>query len=185
MMLYLKLFFNFFRVGLFSIGGGMATIPFLQEMGEITGWFTNTDLMNMLAVSESTPGPIGINMATYVGYQSAGVLGGIVATLGEIAPSIIIILIVARILKQFRHNRYVEAAFYGVRPASTGLIAAAAFTVFMEVLFQSQGIRGFSVRSLILGLVVWLLSNVIKKTKNLHPICFIAFCALAGICFGL
>lgn len=183
-MQYLELFFRFFRVGLFSIGGGMATLPFLQEMGEETGWFSTTDLMNMLAVSESTPGPIGINMATYVGYTSAGILGGFAATLGEIAPSIIIILIVAHILEKFRHNKYVEAMFYGLRPASTGLIAAAAVTVALEVLFGGAGIAGFSLKALVLGIIIWLLTNVIKQTKNLHPICFIAFCAAIGIIFG-
>lgn len=183
LIFYAELFLRFFRVGLFSIGGGMATIPFLQEMGEETGWFSTQDLMNMLAISESTPGPIGINMATYVGYVSLGVWGGLIATLGEIAPSIIIILIIAHILGKFRHNKYVEAAFYGLRPASTGLIASAAVTVMVEVLFQNRGLAGFSLKALILGIIVWFLSNVVKKTKGLHPICFIVLCAVVGIIF--
>ena len=93
-MIYLRLYFEFFKTGLFAIGGGLATLPFLKEIGEATGWYTYTDLLNMLAVSESTPGPIGINMATYVGYTVAGLPGALIATLGEITPSIIIILIV-------------------------------------------------------------------------------------------
>ena len=130
-MILPKLFWEFFKTGLFAIGGGMATLPFLKNIGETTGWYTYGDLMNMLAVSESTPGAIGINMATYVGFTCGGILGGIIATLGEITPSIIVILLVAAFLKSFRSNRYVDRAFYGLRPASTGLIGAACVTVFL------------------------------------------------------
>ena len=126
MTLYLRLYWEFFKTGLFAIGGGMATLPFLKDIGATTGWFSQTDLMNMLAVSESTPGPVGINMATYVGYTVGGVPGAIVATIGEVTPSIIVILIVAAMLAKFRDSQYVANAFYGLRPASTGLIGAAA-----------------------------------------------------------
>ncbi|MEI3128608.1 MAG: chromate transporter [Oscillospiraceae bacterium] len=136
MSLYLKLFWEFFKVGLFAVGGGMATLPFLKEIGTATGWYTYTELMNMLAVSESTPGPIGINMATYVGFTVGGVPGAVIATLGEVTPSIIVILIVAAMLKKFRDSRLVANAFYGLRPASTGLIGAACVTVVLEVLDQ-------------------------------------------------
>ena len=102
--IYLKLYWEFFKTGLFAVGGGMATLPFLQNIGQSTGWYSYTDLMNMLAVSESTPGPIGINMATYVGYTAAGVPGAVIATLGEVTPSIIVILIVAAVLYSFRNN---------------------------------------------------------------------------------
>lgn len=121
MTLYLRLYWEFFKTGLFAIGGGMATLPFLKDIGATTGWFSQTDLMNMLAVSESTPGPVGINMATYVGYTVGGVPGAIVATIGEVTPSIIVILIVAAMLAKFRDSQYVANAFYGLRPASTGL----------------------------------------------------------------
>ena len=121
-MILLRLFYEFFKTGLFSVGGGMATIPFLQHMGETTGWFTNQELTTMIAVSESTPGPMGVNMATYVGFTVAGVPGAVIATLGEVTPSIIVILIIAALLRNFRENRYVDRAFYGLRPASTGLI---------------------------------------------------------------
>ena len=104
-MILLRLFYEFFKTGLFSVGGGMATIPFLQHMGETTGWFTNQDLTTMIAVSESTPGPLGVNMATYVGYQTAGVPGALVATLGVITPGAILILIIAGFLQKFRSNR--------------------------------------------------------------------------------
>jgi chromate transporter len=128
-MIYLRLFYEFFKTGLFSFGGGLATIPFLYEMADRTGWFTSAQLTDMIAISESTPGPVGINMATYTGYTVAGVLGGIIATLGLIAPSVIVILIIARILVKFQENRLVNYAFYGLRPASVALISAAGFQV--------------------------------------------------------
>ena len=126
MMTILRLIVEFFKTGLFAVGGGLATLPFLYEMGEKTGWFTAQDVLNLLAVSESTPGPIGINMATYVGYTVGGVPGALIATLGEVTPSVIVILTIAAFLKNFRDNHYVDRAFYGLRPASTGLIGAAA-----------------------------------------------------------
>ncbi len=110
MNILLRLFYEFFKTGLFSIGGGMATVPFLKEMALNTGWFTLNDLADMIAVSESTPGPIGVNTATYVGYKTAGLIGGVVATVGLIAPSIIVILIIASVLDKFRSNKYVDAA---------------------------------------------------------------------------
>ncbi|MCI6720161.1 MAG: chromate transporter, partial [Clostridiales bacterium] len=134
MSVYLRLFWEFFQTGLFAVGGGMATLPFLKNIGQATGWYTYTDLMNMLAVSESTPGPIGINMATYVGFTVKGIPGVIVATIGEITPSVIVILIVAAMLKKFRDSKLVNHAFYGLRPASTALIGAACVSVVLEVL---------------------------------------------------
>ena len=119
-MILLQMFVEFFKVGLFSIGGGLATIPFLQDMGARTGWFTSAELANMIAVSESTPGPMGVNMASYVGFELGGPLGCAVATIGLIAPSIIVILIIACFLQKFRQSRAVEGVFYGLRPASTG-----------------------------------------------------------------
>ena len=109
-MIYLQLFWEFFKPGLFAVGGGLATLPFLYDMAGRTGWFTASQLADMLAVSESTPGPIGVNMATYVGFTSAGPLGAVVATVGLVTPSVIIILIVAAVLNAFRENRWVKAA---------------------------------------------------------------------------
>ncbi|MDR3783576.1 MAG: chromate transporter [Dysosmobacter sp.] len=200
-MIYLRLFWEFFKTGLFAIGGGMATLPFLHDIGEATGWFTQAQLMNMLAVSESTPGPIGINMATYVGFTVAGVPGAVIATLGEVTPSIIVILIIAALLRNFRENRYVDRAFYGLRPASTGLIGAACVSVVLEVLtnivvaspetgmfnqFQlgDGGLAGLiSWPGLILAAVLLALTNWVKPTKNLHPIVFIAASAVVGVVF--
>ena len=197
-MIYLQLFWEFFKTGLFAVGGGMATLPFLKDIGEKTGWYTYADLMNMLAVSESTPGPIGINMATYVGFTAGGPLGALVATLGEVTPSIIVILIVAALLKSFRDNKYVNNAFYGLRPASTGLIGAACVAVILEVLTSvivlSEGriLNAFQLGEgsilhlpkLALAALLLILTNWVKPTKNLHPIVFIALSAVVGILLG-
>lgn len=186
-MIYLQLFYEFFKTGLFAIGGGMATLPFLSDIADSTGWYTQSQLMDMLAVSESTPGPIGINMATYVGYTVAGLPGAIVATLGEITPCISVILIISILLKNFRHNRYVEAAFYGLRPASSGLIAAAGVGVVMEVLIHAEALMagnwmaGFDWMGIALAAILLVLTNWVKPTKNLHPIVFIAASAVIGV----
>ena len=198
-MIYLQLFWEFFKTGLFAVGGGMATIPFLYDLSDKTGWFTHNDLANMIAVGESTPGPIGVNMATYVGFitgmKDAGIptaiLGAVTATLGLISPSVIVILLIAAILKSFRDNKYVNNAFYGLRPASTGLIAAAGFTVVAANLFfsnawaQGNFLRAFNWKGIALAAVLWLLTNVIKKTKKWHPIVFITISALVGIIFQM
>ena len=137
-MIYLSLFYEFFKAGLFAVGGGLATIPFMKEISLKTGWFTLSQLTDMIAVSESTPGPMGVNCATYVGYETAGILGGIIATLGLIAPSIIIIIIISKILEKFRNNKYVDAAFFGLRAASVALIADAGVSV-SELTFVKSG----------------------------------------------
>ena len=180
MTLYLRLYWEFFKTGLFAIGGGMATLPFLKNIGATTGWFSQTDLMNMLAVSESTPGPVGINMATYVGYTVGGVPGAIVATIGEVTPSIIVILIVAAMLAKFRDSQYVANAFYGLRPASTGLIGAACAGVMLQVI---AGITSASQEDSVLALVLLVFTRYIKKTKDLHPIVFIGVSAVIGVVF--
>lgn len=187
-MILLRLYWEFFKTGLFSVGGGLATLPFLYEMGEKTGWFTTAQVADMLAVSESTPGGIGVNMATYAGFTAAGVPGGIVATLGLATPSIVVILIIAMMLDKFRQSQYVDAAFYALRPASTGLIAAAGFSVFVLVFFNgaAESLLGY-IRwpALVLGVVLWLLTNKVKCTKKLHPIVFIALAAAAGVVLKL
>ena len=188
MMLYLRLFWEFFKTGLFAVGGGMATLPFLYDMAGKTGWFTAAQLADMVAVSESTPGPIGVNMATYVGFTTAGVAGAVIATLGLVTPSVSVILIVARILHQFRQNRYVEAAFYGLRPCSVGLIAAAGMLVvkialFYFDLFQKTGILLdlFRPKALLLAALLLVLTRWVKQTKKLHPIVFILGSAVSGV----
>lgn len=189
-MIYLKLFWEFFKTGLFAVGGGMATIPFLYNLSDSTGWFTRNDLANMIAVGESTPGPIGVNMATYVGFLTGmsqndlpgALFGSVIATLGLVTPSIIVIIIIAAMLKAFRNSKLVNDAFYGLRPASTGLITAAGISVAVSNLLPSGSINW---KGLILAAVLWVLINKVKKTKGLHPIIFIAASAIAGILFSM
>ena len=191
-MIYLQLFWEFFQTGLFAVGGGMATIPFLYDISNKTGWFTHQDLANMIAVGESTPGPIGVNMATYVGYITGmanggighAVLGAVTATAGLVFPSLIVILIVAAMLKRFQNSPLVQKVFYGLRPASTGLIAAAGISVAVSNLFGSAS---FSVnwKGMILAAVLWVLTNKVSQTKKLHPIVFIGISALVGILFSM
>lgn len=194
-MIYIQLFYEFFKTGLFAIGGGLATLPFLYNLSDKTGWFTHTDLTNMIAVSESTPGPIGVNTATYVGFTVKGLPGAIVATLGLVTPSIIVILIIASFLKAFRNSRAVDAAFYGLRPASTGLIAAAGIPVIVTSILSvdslyaliSGGMTASMIKwpAVVLAIVIYVLTNHVKATKKLHPILFIAFAAVVGVVFHL
>ena len=191
MMLYLRLFWEFFKTGLFAVGGGMATLPFLYSMSDTTGWFTHAQLADMIAVSESTPGPIGVNMATYVGFTAAGIPGAVIATLGLITPSIIIILIIARVLAAFRQNKYVDAAFYGLRPCSVGLIAAAGLLVvkialFDFDLFKQTGVLMdiFNGKAILLAAVLIVLTRYVKPLKKLHPVFFILGSAAIGALFA-
>lgn len=191
-MIFLELYFRFFFVGLFAIGGGLATVPFLQSMGEATGWFNQSDIADMIAISESTPGPIGVNMATYVGYQSGevfgvagGIFGGVIATLGLITPSIIVIVIVARMLQKFKDSKYVEYAFYGLRAASIGLVASACLGVAKiafwntEIMAESGSVfAAVNYKSIILSAVIFF---CVTKFKKLHPIALILFSAVVGI----
>lgn len=189
-MIFLRLFYEFFKAGLFAVGGGLATLPFLQDIADKTGWYTQAQLADMIAVSESTPGPIGVNMATYVGFTVGGVPGAVIATLGLITPSIIIILIIAAFLRAFRDNKYVEAAFYGLRPASTALIASAGMSVVMISLFYTQKynesgnlLQLFNLKGFALATVILILTRFVKPTKKLHPIIFILASAAVGIIF--
>ena len=190
-MIYLQLFWEFFKTGLFSVGGGLATLPFIYDMSDKTGWFTDQQIADMVAVAESTPGPIGINMATYVGYTTGGVFGSLIATLGIVTPAIILILIIATCLRKFRDSKLVSNAFYGLRPASTALIAAAGLSVVLISLvdtaaYKASGTLGdlFCWKAIVLAAAIWALTNVVKPTKKLHPIVFIAASAAAGIVFS-
>ena len=196
MMIFLELYIRFFMVGLFAIGGGLATLPFLSSMGETTGWFDAIDISNMVAISESTPGPIGINMATYIGYQIGselgapfGILGSIIATLGEVTPCIVIIIIISRMLMKFRDSKYVEYAFYGLRAASVGLITAAWLGVAKiafwnsEAFMQSENfLMAIDYKSIILSAVIFFL---VTKFKKIHPIALIVLSAVVGIIFKM
>lgn len=174
-MRLLTLCYEFFKTGLFSIGGGLATIPFLKSMGEKYNWFSVSDLTNMIAVSESTPGPIGVNMATYVGRTVEGVFGGSLATLSLVLPSFLVILIVARVLDKFNESKLIKDVFYGLRPAALGMICAAVITIFETTFFI-----GFDIKKVILFL---LLTFGVFKFKK-HPIVYILIGAVAGMIFS-
>ena len=191
-MILLRLFWEFFKTGLFSVGGGMATLPFLSRLADKTGWFTQAQLADMVAVAESTPGPIGVNTATYVGFTVAGIPGSLAATFGLVSPSVLVILIIARFLKSYRDNRYVASAFYGLRPASTALIASAGLMLIPGALLVGGAFTGFArlfsmVKwpAVILAALVVLGTRVIQPTKKLHPIVWIALGAVWGIGFSL
>lgn len=184
-MIYLELFYVFFKTGLFTIGGGLAALPLLQDYALEYGWVTLEEFYTMVAVSESTPGPIGINMATYVGFDAGGVLGGVVATLAMALPSIIIITIIASFFFHFNEKSVVKNAFYGIRPAVTGLIATAAYGVLSITILNyglyketSSLMKLFDYKALILFGVCYVLHH---KFDKLHPIVYIAGGALFGI----
>lgn len=194
-MILWKLFWEFFKTGLFAIGGGMATVPFLQDISAKTGWFTSADLANMIAVSESTPGPMGVNMATYVGYTvgtqqlggtGMGVIGAVVATLGLISPSIVVILIVAYFLKRFRDSKLVDSVLYGLRPASVALISAAGVEIVLFAVLRVESIwriadASLSWKAVVLALAVFAGTNLVPGLKKIHPIWFVAASAVAGV----
>ena len=184
-MIYLRLFYEFFKTGLFSVGGGLATLPFLYDMSTKTGWFTTADIADMIAVSESTPGPIGINMSTYAGFTTGGVLGGVVASIGLAVPSVIIILIIAKFLEKFRNNRFVEGAFYGLRPASIAMITAAGLNVARVALVNMDALAAgnygefFLWKAILLGAAIFIAQRKLKWS----PVIFIAIAAVVGIVF--
>lgn len=180
-MILLRLFWEFFKTGLFAVGGGMATLPFLYDMSARTGWFSPAQLADMIAVSESTPGPIGVNMATYVGYSTAGILGSLTATLGLVTPSVIIILVIAGFLDRFRSNKYVDSVFYGLRPCSIGLIAAAGLLVAKIAMFDG----GPNFKAIVLAVFLFVATRYIPRIKRLHPVFFILFSAVIGILLKL
>lgn len=179
----LDLFFSFFKIGLFAVGGGPATIPYLMDLTETKDWYTMKELTDMIAISESTPGPLGINMATYAGFTTAGILGGIIATLGLVTPSVIVIILIARFLNNFSENRYVKAAFFGIRPAVTALIAMAVYNLCKVSLFVETD-AGFvpAVKTMILAIVVFFAMQN-KKLKKLHPACWLLAAAVIGVVF--
>jgi len=182
---FLLLVFEFFKTGLFAIGGGPATIPFLMDMAEKYPWFTMAELSDMIAISESTPGPVGINMATYAGYTTLGIYGGIISTLALTIPSIIIILIIAKFLEGFQENKIVKAVFAGIKPAVTALIAVAVLNIFKVSLFDiTDGSMSPRIGSMIIGVVIFVLIQW-PKTKKLHPALWFLIAAIAGIVFRL
>jgi chromate transporter len=190
-MILLRIFYEFFKIGLFAVGGGLAVLPFLSRMSADTGWFSQADIADMLAVSEAAPGPVGVDLAVYAGYKAAGLPGALAATAGLVTPSIIIVLIVAGFIKAHYNSPYMQAAFYGLRPVSTALISSAALVI-MAGSFLNAGVDGAPLRAadalnykaLALAAAIAALSNI-KKLRELHPAVFIAAAAVAGIVFEI
>ena len=186
MSMLLRLAWEFFKAGLFAIGGGLATLPFLYDISRRTAWFTSKDITDMIAVSESTPGPLGVNMSTYVGFQTAGVPGALIASLSLVLPSFIIILIVANFLKRFRDNPKVQNALYGIRPASVAMITYACLLVAKAALLNTEL---YEVTGAVMDLISWkaillgiaLLAAYLKFKK--HPIVYILAAAVVGVIF--
>lgn len=181
--LWIRVFWEFFKIGLFAVGGGPATIPYLMDLAEKYDWFTMEDVTNMIAISESTPGPLGLNMATYVGVDGLGLLGGAWASIALTIPSIIVIVLVAKFLKNFSQNRWVKAAFYTIRPAVAGLIASAVCNVFQVSLWtEKAGESVFAWKSAILFVAVFGLMHV-KKLSKMHPVVWLISAAAIGCIF--
>ncbi|MGM0507989.1 MAG: chromate transporter [Fusobacteriota bacterium] len=182
MILYVKLFFEFFKIGLFSIGGGLATLPFLQTIMKDYNWITQKELLDIIAVAQSTPGPIGVNLATFVGYKTGGIPGGIIATFGLVLPSLFIITLIAHFFMQFDDDPFVRGALKGIRPAVVGLIGYVAFDIGVEQLLDLSKKVDFSfefinIRGLILlGVLIFL----IDKYKK-HPVYYLGGSALVGL----
>lgn len=187
MSLFFKVCWEFFKTGLFAVGGGLATVPFLREMAIRYGWFTINDLTTMIAVSESTPGPIGINMATYVGNIMFGPLGGIATTLSLVAPSIIIICIIARMLEKFRDSMVVKGVFEGLRPAVVGFILSAVVSIYITALFHADAFQASHALGDLFNWKAILFFGILlafyKWKKDLHPIFLIVIAAIVGIVF--
>lgn len=172
------MFYEFFKIGLFSVGGGLATLPFLYDLARRYDWFTMQDVSTMVAISESTPGPMGINMATYVGFLHSGLLGAVLTPIFEVMPAIIIILIIAKFLQKFRQSALFNDIFYGLRPASTAMIVTAGLSI-VKLAFFGEAYTDFFWQGAILAVILYV---ALKKFK-LHPVIYIAASAVIGILF--
>lgn len=181
-MIYLVLFFTFFRIGIITFGGGYAMLPMVQEAVAQKGWMTAAQLIDFVAVSESTPGPFAVNIATFTGAQVGGLLGAACATLGVVLPSFIIILIVARIYDKFCNSKLVKGMMKGLKPAVVGLIGAALVSMCQTVLFEG-GMASFTDVKLYISLGIFAVMSVLAF-KKVHPILLVCFSAVVGIGCG-
>ncbi|GAK53764.1 chromate transport protein [Candidatus Moduliflexus flocculans] len=176
-MIYLHLFLEFFKMGLFSFGGGYAILPMLEQSARSAGWLTSEEFVNMIAISQVTPGPIAINMATYVGFRTGGVLGSLIATVAVILPSMLIVIALARLFLHAYEHAFAQSMFYGLRPTVTALIAASAFQIGLVALFDAAS--GVNYQALLLTVAV----ATSSYQWNLHPILLLILAALFGILF--
>jgi len=175
---------NFFRIGLFAIGGGLATLPFLFEIADSSDWLTREAIANMLAVAQSLPGAIGVNLAAYVGFVYSGPAGGFAAAIGLVAPSIVIIIIIARILQSFKESKIVKSLFTAFRPAAAGLLSAAGFAAIALSIWNAAAPVWYEFirwKELVLLAVLFFLVYKFKK----HPLLYITGAGIIGIVLGL
>ncbi|MDO4394014.1 MAG: chromate transporter [Bacillota bacterium] len=175
------LWFEFFKIGLFAIGGGPATLPFLMDLTRTHDWYTMTQLTNMIAISESTPGPLGLNMATYAGVETMGIWGGLIASFGLVTPSVIIIMFIAVFLKNFNDNPLVRSAMFGIKPAVCGIIAAAVMDLFIASLYIDNHVI---IPSVIIAIVIFIMLQV-KAFNKIHPFFWFVASAAVAIIFKL
>lgn len=183
MMTMILMFWEFFKIGLFAVGGGPATLPYLMDLTEKYDWYTMKELTDMIAISESTPGPLGVNMSTYAGFTTLGLFGGLVSTIGLVIPSIIVIILIAKFLANFSKNKYVKAVFWGLRPAVTALIAVAVLHVWKASLFTAKGsIYTPEWGPIILGIVTFGLMQIPRLKKG-HPALWLLAAAVVGVIF--
>ena len=183
-MKLLYLFVTFFRIGLFAIGGGLATLPFLNEIADKSDWLTRESIANMLAMAQSSPGAIGVNLAAYTGFRYSGIAGSYAAALGLIFPSIIIIVIVARVLQAFKENRIVQSLFTAFRPAAAGLLSAAGFGAIILSVWNAAAPVWYGYlrwREALIMLIIFVL--IIKFRK--HPVLYIAAAGILGLILKL
>lgn len=166
-MIYLKLFLEFFHIGLFSYGGGYATLPFLYHLTDKYGWYTSSQLADMIAISSITPGPLGVNVATFAGYVTSGILGALIATASVILPSVIIVIIISKLLEQFKTNRFVKSAIYSLKPAGCGLLAAVGVNMFINDISP-------------LGVVLFLFLFSVTLKQKRDPLIYLGLSAIAG-----
>lgn len=179
-MIVLELFLSFFKIGLFTFGGGYAMLPLIRQEVMAHGWMTTTEIVDFIAISESTPGPLAVNMATAVGMNTAGFAGAACATLGVVLPSFLVILMVSHFYARFRSSSRIEGAMTGLRPAVIGLIGAAFLTTGRDVFFTG----GFVLTPALAVSVGIFLMTAVLAFKKVHPIMLIALSALIGIAAG-
>ena len=179
-MIYWTLFYEFFKIGLFAVGGGLATIPFLFNLTSRFDWFTTQDLVSMIAISESTPGPLGVNMATFVGYQTAGIFGGFIATIGLIFPAFFIIIGISKVLTKFKENFYVQSFFYGLRPAVSVMILVFVYSVCQVIVDLTPNFKSLLTSGLLFICYLFLILRY-----KMHPIFFVLLAAFMGILLKL
>lgn len=185
-MILFFLCMEFAKIGFFSLGGGYATLPFLYHMSEVYGWFSPLELSRMLAISSITPGPVGLNVATFAGFKTAGILGSIVATMSIMLPSFFMIIIISKMLKKFKDSPCLCSVMYALRPATAAMLAAVALRLFRDVIIRNPDFSGFNflqmqnfidIKGFLLLVILFILSLKLKK----DPLVFLAFGAIAGI----